>query len=154
MRVTKKLSLAETHPELAVQAHDWDPTTLTAGSSKKLAWKCDYGHQWNSIIANRTKGNNCPVCSGRIPSVGISDLATTNPELAAQADGWDPTTVSQGSDKRVGWKCKSGHIWQARVSERSRGNGCPICSGKRVLSWTPFVGPPVMRLTHCFRSAI
>ena len=133
MAKTSKPSLAETHPELAAQADGWDPKNYSAGSNKKLAWKCDYGHQWNSIVANRTKGSNCPVCSGRIPSIGISDLATTNPELAAQADGWDPTTVSQGSDKRVGWKCKSGHIWQARISERSSGNGCPICSGKRVL---------------------
>ena len=131
--MNKKPSLAETHPELAAQAHGWDPTTLSAGSNKKVSWECEFGHWWNSIVANRTKGSGCPVCSGRIPITGISDLATTNSELAAQADGWDPTVVSQGSDKKAGWKCESGHTWNATVSSRSGGNGCPICANRVVL---------------------
>ncbi len=32
MRVTKKPSLAETHLELAAQAHNWNPTTVSAMS--------------------------------------------------------------------------------------------------------------------------
>jgi hypothetical protein len=35
MASVKKLSLADTHPELAVQAHGWDPLTVTFGSHKK-----------------------------------------------------------------------------------------------------------------------
>jgi len=132
MAKTSKSSLAETHPELAAQADGWDPSTFTAGSNKKVGWKCEFGHSWDSIVANRTKGSNCPVCSGLIPIVGINDLASTNPELAAQADGWDPTTVSQGSDKRAGWICGLGHRWIAAVSSRSGGSGCPVCSNRVV----------------------
>lgn len=40
-----KPSLAETHPEIAKQADGWDPTTLTAGSNKKVDWKCQVGHK-------------------------------------------------------------------------------------------------------------
>jgi hypothetical protein len=29
-------------------------------------------------------------------------LATTNPELAAQADGWDPTTLSRFQERKLG----------------------------------------------------
>ena len=29
-------------------------------------------------------------------------LAETHPEIAAQADGWDPTTLTFGSGKKVG----------------------------------------------------
>ena len=125
-------SLAETHPELAAQADGWDPTTYTAGSNKKVDWKCDFGHTWKSIIANRSKGSNCPVCSGRIPIIGINDLATINPELAAQADGWDTTTVSIGSDKHAKWICQLGHRWVAAVYSRSDGTGCPVCANRVV----------------------
>jgi len=36
MAKTSKSSLAETHPELAAQADGWDPTTVTAGSGKRV----------------------------------------------------------------------------------------------------------------------
>jgi hypothetical protein len=55
-------------------------------------------------------------------------LATTNPELAAQADGWDPTTLFAFSGKKVGWKCELGHKWKTKVSHRSAGIGCPSCA--------------------------
>ena len=61
-------------------------------------------------------------------------LSVTHPELAKEADGWDPSEFSYGSDKKVNWKCSKGHIFQATVVNRSRKNGgnCPICGGKRV----------------------
>jgi hypothetical protein len=124
--------LATTHPELAAQADGWDPTTVVAGAGKKLVWKCKLGHQWIALIGNRTKGSGCPFCSGRVPTLGVTDLATTNPELAAQADGWDPTTVSRGSSQKLQWKCDLGHLWKASVAERSSGNGCPTCANKTI----------------------
>lgn len=67
-------------------------------------------------------------------------LLTTNPELASE---WHPTKngqltpadVTEGSDKKVWWKCLKGsdHEWDAKVQERSRGNRCPICSNRRVV---------------------
>jgi hypothetical protein len=60
--------------------------------------------------------------------VGYNDLATTNPELAAQADGWDPTTITTHSNKKVGWRCEKGHTWQTKVTHRSTGIGCPSCA--------------------------
>ena len=32
--------------------------------------------------------------------VGINDLATLHPEIAAEADGWDPSTVHSDSHKK------------------------------------------------------
>ena len=133
--VSKKEPLSVTHPELAAQADGWDPTTITFGSQQKISWKCHHGHTWQAIVINRVRGNGCPVCSGRIAQPGVNDLATTNPELAAQADGWDPTTITFGSSKKLAWRCKLGHQWVAAVSDRSISeNGCPICSGRTV--WT------------------
>jgi hypothetical protein len=125
--------LATTHPELAAQADGWDPTTLTAGSHKKVGWKCALGHTWKALVKERSQGTGCPVCSNKKVMAGHNDLATTHPELAAQADGWDPTTVVKFSHKNVNWLCASGHTWKATVASRSSGRGCPICSGRQVL---------------------
>ncbi len=125
--------LATTNPSLALEADGWDPTTVSAGSSQKLQWRCSSGHSWKATVSNRSNGTGCPYCSGHKPIAGTNDLATTNPSLALEADGWDPTTVSAGSSQKLQWRCSSGHSWKATVSERSRGNGCPFCSGQKVL---------------------
>ena len=44
--------------------------------------------------------------------------------------GYDPTTITLGSEKKVWWKCSKGHEWQATIDGRSKGNGCPYCSGR------------------------
>ena len=31
------------------------------------------------------------------------------------------------------WRCEKGHSWLAAISGRSVGNGCPVCSGRKVL---------------------
>ena len=128
MIAPRKSSLAETHPELAAQAVGWDPKTVTLGSHKKVDWKCAKGHIWSAPIKNRTSGSGCPVCSGLAVLAGFNDLATVNPALAAQADGWDPTTCTAGSRIKVNWKCEVGHRWAANVARRTRGHGCPSCA--------------------------
>ena len=35
---------------------------------------------------------------------GVNDLATTHPEIAKEAYGWDPRTVSAGSHKKLEWE--------------------------------------------------
>jgi hypothetical protein len=60
--------------------------------------------------------------------VGFNDLATTHPELAQEADGWDPTLLIAGSKEKMNWKCQLGHTWIARLNSRSQGSGCPSCA--------------------------
>ena len=67
-------------------------------------------------LSDRTKGSGCPVCGGKQGLPGFNDLATTNPELVSQADGWDPTTVTAGTERKRAWRCDRGHRWEARVS--------------------------------------
>ena len=132
--MTKKSSLAESHPELAAQAYGWDPTTLTAGSNKKVGWKCTKGHEWTASISNRSKGRGCPVCANRKLVRGINDLKTLRPDIAAEADGWDPGSEILGAAKRKRWRCKLGHTWEATLNKRvSAGRGCPFCTGQKVL---------------------
>ena len=129
----EKQPLSVTHPELANEADGWDPSNFTSGSGKKLLWKCSFGHNWESSVANRTKGSGCGVCANHIIVPGINDLATLYPELAAQADGWDPKTVGAGSHKRLRWKCKSGHTWETNPKHRVNGTGCPVCDGQKIV---------------------
>jgi predicted GIY-YIG superfamily endonuclease len=59
---------------------------------------------------------------------GFNDLATTHPEIAAQAHRWNPATVTAGSNKHRSWKCEEGHVWSASPNKRSSGRGCPTCA--------------------------
>jgi len=120
--------LATTHPEIASEAHGWDPTEFIAGSMKQKSWKCSRKHIWQSSINNRTQGYNCPFCGNRKLLKGFNDLATTHPEIASEAHGWDPTTLMSGSHKKVQWKCTLNHTWISTVLNRLYGSGCPTCT--------------------------
>lgn len=69
----------------------------------------------------------------------IESLAAKCPSLLAE---WNyrlngsltPYEVTAGSGKSVWWRGSCGHEWQAVISSRVRGNGCPYCSSQKVLS--------------------
>jgi hypothetical protein len=130
----EKLPLSVTHPELAKEADGWDPSGVTHGSSKKLGWVCKKKHRWNAPTYSRTKGIGCPYCSGFLAIPGETDLKTTHPAVAKLAFEWDPKTIKAGSNKKMMWRCKKGHLWEAQVySIAIVGNGCSVCSGHKVL---------------------
>ena len=45
-----------------------------------------------------------------------------------------PENFTQWSNKKVWWQCSKGedHEWQANISNRSKGKGCPFCAGRKV----------------------
>ena len=115
------------------------PLDVTANSSKKVWWKCSKGHEWETTIGSRNKGSGCPYCSGRCAVKGETDLQAVNPKLAKEWNyeknhGLTPMDVLPNSDKKVWWKCPKGHEWQAAISHRNRGSGCPICNSERKTS--------------------
>lgn len=130
---SRKQPLIETHPVLAQQADGWDPAELTSGSDKKMPWACSFGHRWTAAVSSRARGAGCPVCANQLVMPGVNDLATVDPKLAEEAHGWDPTTVSRWSNKKVMWCCSRGHVFPSRVADRSKGNGCPFCSNQKIL---------------------
>ena len=139
-------SLATVSPDIASQ---WHPTKngdlcsdmVVAGSTRKVWWKCTEGpdHEWETKLVGRTHvGNGCPFCRGLKVSV-TNSLEGLYPELAAQwhpikNGSLTPDQVSFGSDKQAWWVCTEGpdHEWRAKVQERTRGQGCSFCAGKRV----------------------
>ena len=124
-------------PEIASQAIGWDPEEFTPGSGKTKSWRCKQGHTWNATIGMRTGKHKtgCGVCNGKQVVAGINDLQTHFPDVAKEADGWDPTSINSGSHKKMPWICSLGHKWKAVVSDRTRRKDhCPICSGRKVLA--------------------
>ncbi len=118
-------------PEVASEADGWDPSTVIAGSRKRLPWKCKEGHTWKAVLSNRTSlGRGCPYCANYKLWKGFNDLETKFPEVAAETDGWDPSTFLAGHYKKMPWKCKEGHKWKATISNRTSGDGsgCPACA--------------------------
>lgn len=111
------------------------PETVTYGSNRKVWWKCRNGHSWHADISHRYGGNGCPYCSGRKVWEGYNDFASGYPSCAEEWDsvkneGMLPSMVARKSNRKVWWKCRKGHSWQALVSDRASGKGCPYCSGR------------------------
>ena len=65
-------------------AKEWDcsknkgllPSEVTTGSNKKIWWKCEHGHEWQAVVANRCKGAGCPICARSRQTRKIVNLDT------------------------------------------------------------------------------
>ena len=135
--------LASRCPELMKEWSDrnvLDPTAVSPESHKKAWWKDNLGHEWETEIRYRAiHGTGCPYCSHNKLKAGFNDLLTVSPDTARE---WSvrnkdllPNMVMAYASKKVWWKCsRCGHEWKARVADRTRGHGCPSCSGATVSS--------------------
>ena len=65
-------------------------------------------------------------------------LENEHPELISEWSDRNgdlkPGDISYGSNKKVWWTGKCGHIWQASVKNRSNGSSCPFCSGNQIFA--------------------
>ena len=140
-RFSHENSLAVNYPLIA---QEWDyesninsPDQVSAHSNKYAYWICNKGHHWKSMIYTRTRSNRpgrCPYCSGKRVIPGVTDLLTTDPEIAAE---WSflntklsPSGISRCSHALVYWNCSKGHIYKASPANRVHGRGCP-CNRNR-----------------------
>ena len=112
-----------------------------------------FDFEWWAFVNNRNRGehsNGCPFLNGEMVWTGFNDLQTVNPELVKQ---WHPIKngdlkpiqVTANSNKKVWWFLpyddpKTGkHFdfeWEAIISSRNKGNGCPFLIGQEV--WPGF----------------
>jgi len=162
----KGRSLVDVAPEIAGQ---WNqskneallPSMFSVGSSLKVWWRCEHGHEWQSSISGRTgkAGNGCPFCAGRLATAS-RNLSTEFPEVATQWNfskniGVTPKDISPHSGKKYWWSCKKGHDYYATVDGRVRGSGCPYCSGARLTNERSFaaVCPELVAQLNVDRSA-
>lgn len=123
---------------------NFNPRKLKCSSNKRVWWKCEKMHEWEATIQQRNGKSKCPYCSNKRVCID-NCLLTINPSLAKE---WHPTlneelnpeNVLPGSSKKAWWKCNKNHEWQAVISSRNKGTGCPMCSGLK--------GSPEDNLTH------
>lgn len=118
-----------------------DPSQVSIGSSISVNWVCkkDSSHKWKTSVYNRIKKNSgCPYCAGQ-RATKENNLELNNPKIASEwhpslNNGLLPKDFMSGSNKKVWWQCSSdqSHAWQASISNRTKGRGCPYCSNKKV----------------------
>ena len=118
-----------------------DPSLVFATDMTRVWWICrQCRYSWQSSIRNRVRGHDCPAC-GRKRSCKEKKNPTFEDSLAAHSrdllsewdyqknNGIDPRTVYYGTRTKVGWVCKKcGYKWDASVSNRVNGKGCPACA--------------------------
>jgi hypothetical protein len=144
-RLTKKTCLLNVNPGLSKEWHPakngaLTPRDIMAGSNIKVWWQCSKlkEHEWEAVVSSRNIGRGCPYCAGQ----KVSDdncLFKRNPNLARE---WHPTKngnltardVIPGSNKKAWWQCikNNKHEWEAVISSRNNGNGCPLCDGRKL----------------------
>lgn len=130
--------LATRSPDLAAEWHptkngDRTPQMVTMMNGTKAWWRCPSGHEWESVISNRSQGSGCPACAGVIVVTGVNDLATQAPDIARQ---WHPTRnapltperIAVYSNRKMWFRCAAGHEWLSTVNNRAHGQGCPECA--------------------------
>lgn len=113
------------------------PSEFTAGSHESVLWICEELHEFRSPIRQQAKGFRCPFCKGSKVLPGSSDFFSKFPELRQEWDevrnGSIPPIDLSISSRKYWWQCNSGHSFETTTAHRSRGQGCPYCSNRRVL---------------------
>jgi len=130
--------LATCVPEVAEEWHPTKNLPLTADqvlprSNRRVWWLGPCGHEWESIIGNRTKATRpgCPYCANQRVGHG-NDLVSRFPQIAAEwhptkNDGLAPDRVTSGARLNAWWLCSNGHEWRAMVFKRTTGSSCEKC---------------------------
>jgi hypothetical protein len=163
-KVVQSNCLQTLNPNLSKQWHptrnkDLSPLNFTAGSHKKVWWKCheDNDHEWIAPIGDRNNGRGCPICRG-LKVVKSNCLLTTHPKISSE---WyykkngkiTPKNIIAGSSKKVWWKCPKGddHEWEASPNNRTNNkSGCPVCKNQKVVKTNSleYVNPKLSREWH------
>ena len=142
-KVSSTNNLLYRYPEVA---KFWSPKNLIspdeviAQSGKAYIWECAKGHEWTARPNNMVKKKfHCPECEyldrgdGMRKATPDFNLDTEHPELAKewhQRNEKPPTFYMPKSNDKVWWLCKQRHEWEASIDSRTRGTGCPYCSGR------------------------
>lgn len=160
-------SLLFLYPEIA---KEWSPTKnrkltpdlFIPGSSTIVWWLCPQcGNEWQTSIVNRTQGHGCNVCATEKRKITkkktlLSSRGSISKEWCLldwdyEVNEYGPEHYTNGSGEVVGWRCHTcGYKWKTPICDRTRAhkNGCPLCSGKVIVSGVndlPTVMPDLMQ---------
>lgn len=114
------------------------PSQVASTSPTKFWWDCNLGHSWLMAPASRTtKNQGCAVCANRQVIVGLNDLQTVSPDIAATlAPSRNPKdfalSVTAHSRTKAWWRCEKQHEYFVSVYQRQAA-GCAYCANQKIL---------------------
>lgn len=137
-RINNDNCLATLRPDLTKEWSSdnvFSPKDIGVGYTKKVFWQCAVcQYAWQTTVIHRTTFNtNCPKCAGLI-ATKENCLSRYYPELCKewhQKNNESPENFLPYSRKKVWWLGICGHEWEAVISNRVKGSGCPICRESR-----------------------
>ena len=106
-------------------------STPYQGVDAKYKWRCKLGHEWQaSYYSVVQRGQWCGRCHGtlRTPEEQLFKAKI----IAQDHGGVCLSSEYKGSTQKLEWKCQYGHVWEASLSNISRGKWCPWCAGNKV----------------------
>jgi len=143
--VSGENDFASANPHLVAEWHfekngETFPDQIAPKSNTKFWWICnkDSSHEWSASPAKRSIGRGCPFCAVRKFKRGINDIATLREDWLVEWSkelniGADPRDVPVFSKEKYWWNGSCGHSWHQSPKNRSRGFGCNVCAGKKVV---------------------
>ena len=90
-------------------------------SKNNLRWQCDKGHEWEANAEHIKRGQWCPECAGRRPSIAEMQ------KIAISRGGKCLSKKYIRSTSKLRWQCTRGHIWEAMPGNIKQGQWCPEC---------------------------
>lgn len=124
------------------------PHKLSKTNKYLVSWLCEVENHpdWVAKIYSRTRTDSyntiCPECKKERPlkpcNYSTKTLFEAYPHLRDEWDyeknkGINPEHLLPGSNKKVWWKCKNGHSFDARIFHRTKdGLNCRFCSNREV----------------------
>lgn len=141
--VKGKNDFASLHPE-AAKEWDWHLNNelgadeVFAQSNTKYWWRCgrNSDHIWMTTPQKRHIGRGCHICGLSNFKVGVNDIESSRPDLAEEWSSTNkekPSRVPIFATEKYLWNGACGHEWRQSPKNRSRGFGCTVCAGKKVL---------------------
>jgi len=124
--------------DLKDMAESVDCECLSTGFdlSKRIEWRCEYGHVWENTYRTARKrlgdGVFCPLCQsglGKHPVFNMADI-----KQFAYWFGLEVLSTEYVDGNDVRWKCKNGHEFDMpirRLNYRGKYNACPVCSNRK-----------------------
>ena len=138
-KVVNSNCLALTHPQLLnfwSEKNIISPYEVTFGSSKKVFWDCNLGHNYLMSISDKTRGRGCAVCSSRQITTD-NCLATRYPKyvkLWSSKNKLTPYDVAPMSHTKTWWKCENNlhEDYYSNIHNVTRGHGCKKCGYTKI----------------------
>ncbi len=109
------------------------PEDLHPGSSIKIWWKCEKGHEFKKavhVMPKTSRSNGCPECKKEKIRYIFEQPNVIKRFHPKKNKNLDLKSITLESYLKVWWQCDKGHEWEEAVraaARRNESNFCKIC---------------------------